>query len=639
MDRAQRIRGPDLRRGGPGTRRRTAPFRVVEVLGHGGMGEVVLAEQSWLDREVAVKVARREVGIVALAAEARIAAAIDHPGVPPIHDAGRDFIIMKRIRGGDLSEALRQGLPVAAAVACIADAAAAAAWAHDQGLVHRDIKPANLMRDADGSTYLVDWGLAVAVGPAAGAAARGAPRLVPENACAGTPSYLAPEQALGDVGRIGPATDVFLLGATLFRVLAGVPPWPGRSGEALARCASGDVPPPPADCPPGLAAPLRRSMDPDPSRRGTAMELRRDLLAWLSGRAAEDEARALLALPASGPDAGDPYAGVRVRGERAERAAGLAGHLPEVRSAVSAARDAWVDACLAQHDLGMAAAWAAGAGDGAVDRVAAARRARAAALRRQGWWRVFAWAGGAVAAGGGLLIALHLLGAPGRELAARRSSAGALVTAAAVAELPPAGDPGVPAALARAAALLARADGLSPGDPAVADATRTLAAAAVADALARGQPADAEPWLAEVAPATRALVAEAAGARARELDRRRARLAELRALAAWSQPWRYADPSRNPDTPEGRRYQDPRWGLRVDEAAVELAAWDGPELGPWLRPLLDGPLVAETRLACAVLARRPDLDDGGALARLAEHPDPARSDPARRAWHARGGGR
>jgi hypothetical protein len=334
---------------------------------------------------------------------------------------------------------------------------------------------------------------------------------------------------------------------------------------------------------------------------------------------------------------------VRAAAAQAERAAGLAGHLPEVQAALVVARQRHAEACLAQGDLALAGAWAAGAGPEIRARVATACAARAAAVRREAWWRRLAWGASGVAVATGIAIAVHAAGAPGRELAARRAHAADLVAAAAAVALPPAGAPELVGALARREALLTRAEGLAPDLPALVNAWPALAAAAIDDALLRRRPADAERWRERADPQTRERAAQAMNARAATLRARQERLAELRALAAWSQPWAYADPSKNPDTPEGRRHEDDRWGLRVDEAAAELAAWDGPELAAWLAPLLASPLVSERRLACAVLARRPELDDAGRIAVLAAHPDPAVAQAAATAAAARaahgGGGR
>jgi eukaryotic-like serine/threonine-protein kinase len=210
-------------------------------LGEGGMGQVLLAWQRSLGREVAIKTVATDAPpelARALVSEARVAGALEHPVIPPVHalgvaDDGRPLLVMKRIDGTPWSALLddddhpawaavpgAEGGRLAAHVRILGRVADAVHFAHGRGFLHRDVKPDNVMVGTDGEVYLVDWGIAVALDEvAAGAPARG------------TPSFMAPEMAAG--GSLDPRSDVFLLGATLHRVLTGRPRHAGPSVQAV----------------------------------------------------------------------------------------------------------------------------------------------------------------------------------------------------------------------------------------------------------------------------------------------------------------------------------------------------------------------------------------------------------------------
>jgi eukaryotic-like serine/threonine-protein kinase len=200
-------------------------YRLERPLGHGGMASVYLAHDSELDRPVAVKLlAENAAGDDGLrerfVREARLAARLSHPNVVSVFDAGEDegrpYIVMEHVAGETLSELIgRRGrLPPEEARALALQAAHGLAHAHASGLVHRDIKPQNLLLRADGTLKIADFGIARA---AEGTA------LTQAGTVLGTAAYLAPEQGLGE--QTTPASDIYSLGAVLYELLTGRPPY------------------------------------------------------------------------------------------------------------------------------------------------------------------------------------------------------------------------------------------------------------------------------------------------------------------------------------------------------------------------------------------------------------------------------
>ncbi|TVR11711.1 MAG: response regulator [Planctomycetota bacterium] len=197
-------------------------------LGSGGMADVYLADQYGLNRQVAVKVLRsgssNPRALELFQTEARVLAQLEHPHIVPVYDMGETFIVMQRIQGQTLAESLSQDhehLRLRQHVKVLADVCDAVAYAHAKGIIHRDIKPENIMFADHGISVLVDWGLALTIDPPADGPAI-AP-LMPEDSrllCVGTPAYLPPEVANADRELIGYNTDVFLLGGTLYALLA-----------------------------------------------------------------------------------------------------------------------------------------------------------------------------------------------------------------------------------------------------------------------------------------------------------------------------------------------------------------------------------------------------------------------------------
>lgn len=270
------------------------------LIAQGGMGKVHLATQAVLDRQVAVKTLHAANGpssIERFLQEARITGLIEHPNVVPVYDlvvaeGGAPALVMKRIAGVPWSQMLRDpaslpsedaGDPLAWHLAVLMSLCDAAQYAHDNGIVHRDIKPGNVMIGSFGETYLLDWGLAVSLREEhAGfiALAREGEGLV------GTPAYMAPEMAQGDGTAISPATDVFLLGATLHEIVTGSPPYAGEQLYAVLKQAFEAAPREyPSSVPSELASICREAMAREPGDRfASAAELRAALERFLTHR-------------------------------------------------------------------------------------------------------------------------------------------------------------------------------------------------------------------------------------------------------------------------------------------------------------------------------------------------------------------
>ncbi len=209
----------------------SAEYRLVGELGRGGTGVVFQAHQRAVDREVAVKVLREELSNDAVARQQFLTEAItigglDHPNVIAIHELGTDhrgrlFYSMKRVDGTAWAAAV-EDRSINENLQTLLRVSDAIAYAHSRGLVHRDIKPENVMLGPFGEVLVADWGLAVP---------HPLPTIDDDSlvSIGGTPAYMAPELAMGNLEDVGPHTDIYLLGAVLFRILAGYPPHQGTS--------------------------------------------------------------------------------------------------------------------------------------------------------------------------------------------------------------------------------------------------------------------------------------------------------------------------------------------------------------------------------------------------------------------------
>jgi formylglycine-generating enzyme required for sulfatase activity len=277
-------------------------------LGAGGMGVVYEVHDRELDRTLAMKVLRAGPAAARRArrflAEARITGRLQHPGIVPVHELGRDaegrpYFTLAKVEGLTFAAVIEQvqggasGWTLARVVAHLERVCEAVAFAHDRGVVHRDLKPANLMVGPFGETYVLDWGLArelhrATPEPGGDGSASGDGELATlAGDVLGTPAYMPPEQARGELDAVGPAADVYALGAVLHHLLSGAPPYGAGLAPAatLARVLAG----PPPLLGPGVSAELAaiaaKAMAREPAQRyPTALDLAHELRAWLEGR-------------------------------------------------------------------------------------------------------------------------------------------------------------------------------------------------------------------------------------------------------------------------------------------------------------------------------------------------------------------
>jgi serine/threonine protein kinase len=234
-------------------------YRVERLLGRGGMGEVYLAVQESLGRPVALKVLASKLAADAdfvkrFQAEARAAAALNHPNVVTVHDVweenGRHFLAMEYMDRGNLEQRVaREGkLPAKEALEVLHDAAKALVYAELRGIVHRDIKPANLMQNQVGTTKLADLGLAMHLEAEATES--------DNKKIFGTPHFISPEQARGE--KVDVRSDMYSLGATMYRLLSGRTPFEGATTRDILRGHFLEEPKPLVEVAPALSPELAR---------------------------------------------------------------------------------------------------------------------------------------------------------------------------------------------------------------------------------------------------------------------------------------------------------------------------------------------------------------------------------------------
>ncbi len=206
-------------------------FVLVEEIGRGGMGIVYRARQKSLGRDVALKLILQGAQAspsdkARFQAEVAAAARLEHPNIVPIYEVGEcegwQYFGMQLINGQTLAKRIALGpVPEEEAIQLVLTIARAIAYAHSRGVIHRDLKPANILLDEAGTPHVTDFGLAKHVTPGAS--------LTQSGTILGTPSYMAPEQAAGGRGRVGPLSDVYSLGAILYSLLTGRAPFQGTS--------------------------------------------------------------------------------------------------------------------------------------------------------------------------------------------------------------------------------------------------------------------------------------------------------------------------------------------------------------------------------------------------------------------------
>ncbi len=284
---------PVLPRGLQGTQ--VGDYELLEEIARGGMGVVCKARQTSLNRLVAIKLIRG--GQLASAndvrrfhAEARAVARLDHPGIVPIYDVGeyqgQPYFSMKLIEGGSLRDFLASpDHDLAAGVSLLVSVARAVQHAHEQGILHRDLKPGNILLDTQGQPHVADFGLAKSMPRAEGAST--IEPLTESGAVLGTPGYMAPEQAAGQQQLTG-AVDVYSLGAILYELLTGQPPFRGTNLLETLQKVQSCEPEPPRRLNPAVPRDLEticlKCLEKEPGRRyPSAAVLADDLERWLRG--------------------------------------------------------------------------------------------------------------------------------------------------------------------------------------------------------------------------------------------------------------------------------------------------------------------------------------------------------------------
>ena len=265
-------------------------YEIMSEIARGGMGVVFLARQMSLNRPVALKMIlagqlANETDVKRFYTEAEAAANLDHPGIVPIFEVGQHegqhYFSMGFVEGQSLSQRLASGpLPPREAAALMAKVADAIEYAHQCGVIHRDLKPGNILLDQKGNPRVTDFGLARKI--------QGDSGLTGSGQIMGTPSYMPPEQAGGRRGEVGPAADVYALGATLYCAVTGRPPFQAATAMDTVIQVLSDEPVPPrrlnASIPRNLETICLKCLEKEPGQRyASAAALAADLRRFLTG--------------------------------------------------------------------------------------------------------------------------------------------------------------------------------------------------------------------------------------------------------------------------------------------------------------------------------------------------------------------
>ncbi len=295
-------------------------FRVLRPHAQGGLGAVFVALDAELHREVALKRileqhADNPVSRQRFLLEAEVTGGLEHPGIVPVYGLGtyqdgRPYYAMRFIRGDSLKDAIaafhadaglkadagRRSLELRQLLRRFLDVCNAIEYAHSRGVLHRDIKPANIVVGKHGETLVVDWGLAKPLGHVDAGSAAGERTLMPSSSAGtadtvqgstlGTPAYMSPEQASGNVENLGPRSDVYSLGATLYCLLTAEPPFQGDVADALRAVKKGEFRRPRELDPSidrGLESVCLQAMSLEPEKRyATPRALADDVECWMA---------------------------------------------------------------------------------------------------------------------------------------------------------------------------------------------------------------------------------------------------------------------------------------------------------------------------------------------------------------------
>jgi eukaryotic-like serine/threonine-protein kinase len=263
-------------------------YELLEVVGRGGQGVVYRAHQKSLNRTVALKMISvgswaTEAHLKRFRRETEAAASLEHPGIVSIYEVGeRDgscYFSMRFVEGGQLDQVIqREPMSIRQAAELISKVARTVHYAHEHGILHRDIKPGNILLDAKGEPLLTDFGLARLV--------EAESTVTRTKEVMGTPSYMAPEQAMGNNAAVSSATDVYGLGAVLYHLLTGHPPFAGGTTYETIKLVLDTDPRQPRLLNPKIDRDLSticlKCLEKDPKcRYSSALALAKDLERWL----------------------------------------------------------------------------------------------------------------------------------------------------------------------------------------------------------------------------------------------------------------------------------------------------------------------------------------------------------------------
>lgn len=279
-------------------------YRLVQRIATGGMGSIYLVEDTSLDRKVALKIITTPFASGDLAPrliqEARIVARLEHPGIVPLHDVGtlvdgRVFYTMKYVQGRRLDEYAREYRSLQNLLRVFQKICEAVAFAHANGVIHRDLKPENIMVGSFGEVLVMDWGVAKVLTeseplpPTSPDRGAGDPTGTRQGTILGTPAYMAPEQARGDLSALSEQTDIYALGAILYFLLTGRTPFNGSSSSEIREKVLHEPPPQPRLLDPKIPRPLEamalKAMAKDPAARYPGIgQLSSDVIRHLDGQ-------------------------------------------------------------------------------------------------------------------------------------------------------------------------------------------------------------------------------------------------------------------------------------------------------------------------------------------------------------------